>query len=273
MGWHFQKKTLGIAWKYTPGDLIWRVFYAPSGSIVGECRNPEKRQTSFFCIDATTGKVQWENFRADEPWWIGIEAVDDASVYFHRFAQPDMPQHKGIECRALADCSFQWSNAELTFWFEQGNKLCAYRDYFEERRSYWIDKRTGEILGEMSGDVSRADEVLTAVVTPQPLVMDSFSSQILTILKKHESDTILSESIEIIETDQHFIIGYYTTSAKQAYTLHLSVINRATADVEFSRVQEKECAFPVPTNFFLVDTMLYFVENQKTLCGVTLWKS
>ncbi|MCZ7614113.1 MAG: DUF4905 domain-containing protein [Ignavibacteriaceae bacterium] len=75
---------------------IWRIIPTNSGKLIIEERESEQKQVYFHCIELTSGKKILQDFQLDDKFWVGIESVKDDYIYFHKFAKPDMPKHKGI---------------------------------------------------------------------------------------------------------------------------------------------------------------------------------
>ncbi|MBP8976117.1 MAG: DUF4905 domain-containing protein [Bacteroidetes bacterium] len=271
----FRKKGLKPKWTFTTKGIIWRLFYSESKKIVGEIRNADSQDVSFFCLDACNGKPLWENMHFDEKWWIGIENVDDRFVYFHRFIQPNMPQHQGIECRTLDKCEMQWRNDELTFWYLSDEKVCAYKDFFEQRKTYWIDRQTGNILNDASVEEMSCDDKNGSknfILAPMPATRMAVGDEIQNLIQRNGTPNILQDTVEAIETYWYWIVGYYCNENENKYSLHLEIIDRSSGESVYSIVQEKECLFQVPENFFVADGWLYFVKDKHKLNGIELWK-
>ena len=123
----FKEKQLKPAWQFNAGALIWRILFTSNNLIIGETRNQVAKSTSFFCINAHSGKPVWGKIEFGEPWWIGIEAIYDRWLILHGFTRPDMPEHKGIRIVELSSGKLLWKNAELSYWFVSDQKLYAYK--------------------------------------------------------------------------------------------------------------------------------------------------
>jgi hypothetical protein len=75
---------------------IWRIIPTKEGKLIIEERELENKQAYFHCLSLDSGKNILSNFQLDDKFWVGIEAVQDDIIYFHKFAKPDMPKHRGI---------------------------------------------------------------------------------------------------------------------------------------------------------------------------------
>ncbi len=271
----FRKKGLKPKWTFTTEGIIWRLFYSESKKIVGEIRNADSQDVSFFCLDACNGKPLWKNVRFDEKWWIGIENVDDRFVYFHRFIQPNMPQHQGIECRTLDKCEMQWRNDELTFWYLSDEKVCGYKDFFEQRKTYWLDRQTGNILSDVSVEEMSHDDkngLKNFILAPMPATLMAVGEEIQNLVQRNGTPNILLDTVEAIETYWYWIVGYYSNENENQYSLHLEILDRSSGKSVYSIIQEQECLYQVHENFFVANSWLYFVIDKNKLNGIELWK-
>ncbi|MCX7984445.1 MAG: DUF4905 domain-containing protein [Bacteroidetes bacterium] len=262
-------------WRYTAHGFIWKLQYSPSKRIVGEVRDLEKREVSFFCLDAITGTPLWQDLQKEEKWWIELEHVDQHLVFFSRFEQPNIPRHRGIECCSLENGRTLWKNNDVTFWFDSPEKVCGYKDYFEGRRAYWISKETGGILEEIptSHSFHFVPDQQSYVRVPFPYDLYEEKNLVDQCLQHHGTDTILSATIEVIPTEQYVVVGYYTQSVNPTLNLHLNVFEKEKQQCLYSVLQENNCRYPVQENFFIAGSMLYYVREQRTLIGVALWRS
>ena len=83
-------------YKFDNKRQIWRIIPTNSGKLVIEEREPEKKQVYFHCLTLDSGKKILSNFQLEDNFWVGIETVQDDIIFFHKFAKPDMPKHRGI---------------------------------------------------------------------------------------------------------------------------------------------------------------------------------
>ena len=138
---------LSPAWTYVVAGAIWRVSPDGSGHLIGEERDPERRAVAFFCLNATHGTVLWEHLRMDDEWWVGIEAVHAGVVFFHGFATPDLPGHKGITAVDIASGKRLWSRRDLRFLTAHRGSCYASHDKGHETEILELDTGNGSVLG------------------------------------------------------------------------------------------------------------------------------
>ena len=103
------------SFSFSDKNQIWRLLISNTDKLVIETRNTEAKEVFFHCIDFEKGKVLFNNFQFDEKFWIGIEAIQKDKIFFHKFAKPNMPDHKKIICYDIIQQKILWQNDELTF--------------------------------------------------------------------------------------------------------------------------------------------------------------
>ena len=195
----FHRNTLQVKWQYSNSDIIWKLSYAELGFLIGESRNLETKRASFLCLDASTGKIFWDNVSLEEPWWVGIEGVEHNVVFFHRYAQPELPEHKFIEAHDCRTGKLLWMNTDLIFWFALEDKVYANKNFFEKRVTYCLDAMTGSVLGECSDVAEQYAEAYrrkqeTAAQYPVPMDAIVETNTVSAALKKKWNGRLLLNS-------------------------------------------------------------------------------
>ncbi len=272
------KSKIREKWSFTSDSLIWRILYEEPHCIIGECRDAERKIASFFSLDAASGSAYWHAKQFAEPWWIGIEGVENGLVFFHGYAKPDMPEHKGIEACSIVSGRTLWSNPNFVFWFSCGDKICAYRDFFEKRVSYLLNAQSGEILEEdidarALRHLKEESDVQPGAQFPEPLEGSVDIKQVSDLLGK-KWNNILPETIEFLENTEYWIIGFYIREEGRNWVSpHLGIVEKKTGDIAYSIKLGEHYPVPVPGLFFKVRENIYYIESQHSLHAVELWKS
>jgi hypothetical protein len=282
-----RSKQLKPIWEFSTGVLIWRLFISSQNTIVGETRNQETKSASFFCIDARTGKSLWKEIEFDEPWWIGIEAVYDQWIILHRFARPDMPEHRGMYLVELATGKLLWRNDELTYWFVHDRKLYAYKYIFEKRLGYEIDINTGTLLNEYADNLDVLHELRRQVLQNEPECMQGtkypelysqrqVDSEVATSIQQITGGNALEGWIEYLLRSNILLVSYYRKeNSSTSATLEniLTVYDTERKEKRFSEIIVKSVQVPSPDTFFVKDEFVYFIKDQNTLTALRPWKS
>lgn len=283
----FRSDRLQPEWTYTAEGMLWRLFCAKGGRLVGECRDQERKTASFFCLDENTGLPLWKNLQLEEAWWVGIEAVLGETLILHSYAKPDMPQHRGIRAFDVANGMPRWRNDESTFWFGVGDRLYAYRDLFEKRVGYELDLNTGahlrtfeESLQELNDLREQASEIQDRerVVLPGPFDRESSSPEIHVLIDRALRGASPEGGIDIVQEKDIIAFSYYLPAEndreeKPRFENHLCVFRLPGGVRLFSEVINENLAFPVPDTFFIRGSRLLFLKNQRSLVSLRLWQS
>lgn len=283
----FQSDQRSPAWTYSPGGVIWRILFSDSGRIFGESRDHEQKTVSFFCVDERTGAPAWEGKEFDEPWWIGMEAVQHDILLLHEFAKPDLPQHKRIKALDGGTGELLWKNEELSYWFGYRNTVYAYRDLFEKRVVVAVDLRTGEVKESFDESaeelrqlrsLARQEASSNGLVFPEMLVDDHIDPSIGALLRRDLAGLRGTEGIEYIHEQGYLAFNYHIPESGVApdarlFSNRLSVIDVEEGKRVFATVLAERVKAIIPDSFFARIPYLFFVKEQKTLTAVQLWKS
>jgi hypothetical protein len=101
-------------YSFTNNRQIWRLIPAGEYLIIEE-RHPANKEVFFSCINPNDGTAIFRNYQTEEKFWIGVEAVHNDVIYFHKFSKPDMPGHKEIIAFDLHTRKILWSTSEYSF--------------------------------------------------------------------------------------------------------------------------------------------------------------
>jgi hypothetical protein len=275
----FGKAAVKPAWTFAANGILWRLLPAGDHFFVGEDRDKESKSVSFFCIDCTTGAVQWKDVRQGEQWWTGIEAVDGKFVFLHEYSTPDMPGHKKIHCLDLASGKLLWSNVDLQFVLAANGILIAAREGFETREFFEIDVSNGNVLakievGRVHEERARAPQPSRGLRFPVPIDLAAPGSQLQPLLARRKSGEGEVQYAETFEGDHLHIMAAYVLATRgaegQTYSQHLEIFERESLKSLFRETINRETVAIVPDAFFLLGEMMYYIQERKTLCAIDL---
>jgi len=273
-------------WSYAANGVVWRLLFTGKGRIVGECRDPEKKTASFFCLDEGSGKPLWQDLKLEESWWVGMEAVHGDTLLLHGFASPDMPEHRGIRAIDVETGALRWRNDQATYWFGVGDRLFAYRDLFERRVGYEIDLGTGEVkttydqslqeLHDIRRDAAEA-EIAPEMTLPEIVSEGAVEPALLAFVNRLTKGKGIVGNTEYLLENGILAFNYHVRSPGAAtqtplYENHLFVYRYPEGTRLFSDVAARALKAQVPDAFFVRKGRLFFVKDQKTLNAIRLWK-
>lgn len=273
-------------WTYTAHGSIWRILFSTSGKIVGECRDHQQKRATFFCLEEATGSVVWQDVQLNEPWWIGIDAVQQEVVLLHEFANPSKPEHKGIIAYDVEQGTKLWQNDELTFWFAYRDSVYGYKTMFEKRVGYKISLRTGQVEEEFGDAVEELQQLRQLAVGelvsddflfPEILDLQALEPAAATLVKKETKGSPVRGDIEFIQHHPYLLLNYYTSSNREtveapALANHFSVFNIERQSKIYSDILATDATAPTPDSFFIKGPMVYFIKNRHTLTALRLSK-
>lgn len=143
---------------YSNKRQIWRLLISKSNLLLVEERDTEKKEAYFNLVDIASGKVLWKNFQLDEKFWIGVEAIYNEVIVFHKFGKPDMPSHKEVIVYNLNDHSFIWKSDEYEFLFIHNDKIFCRIKGFEKHKFVTLNYLTGELIDDYGDDFLAVNE-------------------------------------------------------------------------------------------------------------------
>ena len=280
----FNRPFLKPAWTFTAPGIIWRLFPAKSGELLGESRDQQKKQVSFFALNSATGLPLWQDLVLDEQWWIGIEEVSDGVLFLHKFSSPDMPAHRGIIAIDLATGKPLWSNEELTFWFAHQGAIFAHKMMFEKRIAFELDVRSGEVRrqieeGSEPSLFEKREEVVGAnqvgLEFPQMVDFDRIDQVISGIITRETGGGSKVAALEYLQSNKFLLMNYHVRSKESTgETLlldnHLKVLDMESGRLLYTDTISRNSPAAVPDSFYVRTGMVYYVKEQKTLTAVKL---
>jgi hypothetical protein len=274
------------AWSYVAHGSIWRILFSSTGQIVGECREHQQKQATVFCLEEMTGAVRWHNVRLKEPWWIGIETVYRTTVLLHEFANPSMPEHRGIIALDLNSGRELWHNTELTFWFVYENWVYAYKPQFEQRVGFKLALETGEPVEEYRDASSTLEALRRRAMEeqrnqeqeyhfPEQVEERALEPNIASLVRMELHGTVPQGAVEYIRQDPYLLMNYYTAARSSKLETPLLENRFVIYDIGrrkkiFSELLSQEATAPTPDSFFIKSGTVFFIQNQNILTAVRL---
>jgi hypothetical protein len=256
--------------------VLWQLHTGSLDFLVGEDRNLETREVSFFCVDRKTGFVRWEGLTPVDRWWSGIEAVAGGTVLFHGFASPDMPLHRGLTAVDLASGARRWSLAGVRYLRMEGNAVVVVNEGREGEVVGWLDMETGEALEGPARDRPVAGG-FPETRLPQPLVTEAIEDpELREAVRSAVPEAARPESVLWVRWDDCCVLSYCeprpgSAREQSAFRTCLAVLGGVRWSPLFSDVVQSRTRVMPREPFFCQEGMLYFVKEHSTLVAVPLW--
>ncbi len=254
---------------------IWRIIPTENAKLVIEEREPEKKQVYFHCLSLDSGKKILSNFQLEDKFWVGIESVQDDVIYFHKFAKPDMPKHRGIIAFDFLKKELLWENLDLTYLFFLDKKLFTFKEKFEGRDYFTIDPQTGEIIDEINEDHkyinALRDEALTkesgtGYLFPETFDADSAAdSRILEIVNSLKNKYAISGKMEYLINKDMLMISFHSANSKGSLDNHFKVVDLSGGKYILEEVINKETRLFFTDAFFVKDDLLFLLFGKSRL--------
>lgn len=254
---------------------IWRIIPTNSGKLIIEEREPEKKQAYFHCLSIETGKKILNNFQLDDKFWVGIEAVQNDIIFFHKFAKPDMPRHRGIFAYDLAKKEFLWQNPELIFLFLFENKLYAYKDKFEGRNFYSIHAESGKLIEEIGDDFQRINNLRSQsnleesnerYLFPERFDADSIDDIYLNeFINSLRNNFVISGKIEYILKNKLLMTSFHEVNSKGSFNNLFKAVDLSTGKYILEHVINKETGLFLTDSFFIKNDLLFLLFGKTRL--------
>ncbi|HSW53569.1 MAG TPA: DUF4905 domain-containing protein [Ignavibacteriaceae bacterium] len=254
---------------------IWRIIPTDTGKLIIEERHLEEKQVYFHCFDLDSGKKILSDFQLDDKFWVGIEAVRDDVIYFHKFAKPDMPKHRGIFAFDLMKKIFIWQNPELVFLFILQEKIFANKEKFEGRDYYAINPSTGEIIEDVGAnyelinrlrDESIKEEKNKGYLFPESFEADSVAdNRTNEFIKSLRNDFVISGKIEFIWKANLLMLSFHEANSKGTLNNLFKAVDLSKGKYILEEVINKETGLFLTDSFFVKDDLLFLLFGKARL--------
>jgi hypothetical protein len=254
---------------------IWRIIPTDNGRLIIEERETEKKLAYFHCLSIDSGKKILSNFQPEDKFWVGVEAVRDDIIFFHKFAKPDMPKHRGIFAFDLMKKEFIWQNPELTFLFILQEKIFAYKEKFEGRDYYAINLSNGEIIEDVGAnyelinrlrDESIKEEENKDYLFPEVFETDSVAdNRVNYFIKSLRNDFVISGKIEFIWKDNLLLLSFHEANSKGTLNNLFKAVDLSKGKYILEEVINKETGLFLTDSFFVKDDLLFLLFGKTRL--------
>ena len=245
--------------------------------MLGEERDVERKQVSFFALDMATGAVLWHKPGVADPWWVGMDRVAGDYLFLHGFATPDLPIQRGVTVLSAASGEHLWSRAEWSIERLDEGILTVREERREGSVLLLVDPGTGSVL---NGDRARKkppqpfDDFLADVGFPDILSgADVQAHQSGRFVAQQWPVDRLAGPIEIFEHPAFVVMAAHERKgegAQAAFVHHLRVVKRNTGTLVYRDILAASAAGLGMDAFFVQDNALIYVRERMTLCAVRL---
>ena len=261
---------------------IWRIIPTREGKLLIEERQLETKQAYFHCLSLDSGKKILSNFQLDDKFWVGIEAVQDDIIFFHKFAKPDMPKHRGIFAYDLVKKELVWQNPELIFLFILNEKLFAYKEKFEGRNYYCINSANGEIIEDIGENYEKINKLRNEAMMNEsnngylfPETIESglnVENPVNEFIKSMRNDFVISGKVEYIIKNQLLMMSFHEANSRGTLTNLFKAVDLSTGKYILEEVINKETSLFLTDSFFVINDLLFLLFGKTRLEVFTIVK-
>ncbi|HUL44064.1 MAG TPA: DUF4905 domain-containing protein [Bacteroidota bacterium] len=280
MGWFSgrKRKTLKPSWSYRTSGFLWRIL--PSARfLAGEDRDTEKKRVTFFCIDPQSGNVLWEHRMFDEQWWIGLDSLYGETLFFHRYASPDMPEHQGIIAADIRTGTVHWENTEMEFLLAHRDVVAVSKQGFEKRFFHLLDGTTGKVLREIDADevqrlrAEMGAEHVEEIGYPVP-ASPSVQSAIQNVLLRCGMNIQEIVNAEAHVSGEYLLSSFYepvgTDVTSRKFRHHFVIILPESSVLLYHDILRDLSPSTAGDSFFCMGSWVYFISEKQRLSAVNL---
>jgi len=266
------------SFSFTDKNQIWRLLISNTDKLVIETRNTEAKEVFFHCIDFEKGKVLFNNFQFDEKFWIGIEAIQKDKIFFHKFAKPNMPDHKKIICYNIIQQKILWQNDELTYLSLYKNNIYAFKKKFEGQDVFILNSDTGEVIEELGNDLNKVNEILKDVNVEEDYSNYKYpekytgeeNPKIMSLVENEVKDKHIAAIVEFLVYGEFLFFNYYVRAKTNLLDNVFTVYNIDKKKKVFSEIINRNLNSFSPDSFFCYKNFLILLKNKSE---VTVYNS
>jgi hypothetical protein len=260
-------------YSYNNKKQIWRIIPTASDKIVVEERTPDK-QVFFSCFHLNNGRKIFSDYQLDEKYWIGIEAIHNDIIFFHKYEKPDMPAHKGIIAVDIHSQQELWRNEEYYFSFIGEEKLFCIRQLFESREYFAVNLLSGELVDEPR--IVKHDIEEKKLMTERELNYDSynfpqkwFANESDSLINDEKLNELLSNEpvvgdIEFITFNESLLISYNVLEKNNLFTNNFKMIDITTGEIKYETTLADHWKTMLSDSFFIKDNYLLLLKGKNS---------
>jgi hypothetical protein len=262
-------------YKFDNNRQIWRIIPSNKSQLFIEEREPEKKQVYFHCLSIDSGKKILSNFQLEDKFWVGIEDVQDDIIYFHKFAKPDMPKHRGIFAFNLKSKELIWQNPDLIFLFRLDGRIYCYKEKFEGRNYHSINASNGEIIEDLKDNYELVNQLRNEssgkANDESYLFPEAFDNELdikhsaKNFINSLRNDLVITGKVEYIMKGQLLMISFHEANSKGSLTNLFKAVDLSIGKYILEEVINKETSLFFTDSFFVKDELLFLLFGKSRL--------
>ncbi len=262
-------------YKYTNKRRIWRLIPTASNKLVIEERDGDTKEVFFECIDIPSGKKIFHALQIEEKYWLGIETIYNDVIFFHRYANREMPVHNGIIALDINTQKILWQNNDYVFLFIWENKIYCYKSAFEGRKYFTVDIYSGEFiedLGEDSESINLLREKsfdsidYSSYLFPEPFEAGTDEdSPLHSLITKFKEDHLITGKPDFIKYGDLALFNAHAILSDGFLRNTFWGIDILTKKIIFEEELNSKTKTFIPDSFFTKDNFLFLLKEKNIL--------
>ncbi|MCP5063033.1 MAG: DUF4905 domain-containing protein [Ignavibacteriae bacterium] len=261
------------SFSFSDKKQIWRLLIDNNDKLFVETRDIDEKEVFFHCFDLTKGKKIFKNFQMEEKYWIGIEAVKDNVILFHKFIKPDMPEHKQIIAVDIIERKTIWKNLDYSFLTILENKIYAFKQLFEGREFFALDYSTGEVIEELGRDVNVMNDIINKAREAENFsdykypesVNEYLDENTKSIIAKETENSVITGDIEVLQFEDILLFNYHSKVEGNWINNNFIAYSLDKNKILFAETINKNLNAYVPDSFFIYKNLVILLKNKNEI--------
>ena len=258
-------------YSYSDGNQVWRIKLTDTDKLLIETRDTEKMEAFFHCFHLSDGKPIFTNQQMNEKYWLGIEAIHNDVILFHKFAKPDMPGHKGIFAFDINTQNVLWENDTYAFLFILDNKIYAYQELFEGKKVFTLNVQTGELIEDLGANPSNINDLknladaefdYTDYKFPEFYYGTGSNPMIDDMINFETKKLSITGNIEFLQHVSFLLCNYHSNSNDKGLTNTFVVFNLKKGKRIFKEILNINLNAFAPDSFFVYNKLLILMKEK-----------
>lgn len=260
--------------KYTHNNKrqIFRLIPTNTGKIIIEERDTEKKLAFFNCLQINSGKKIFKHLQLDEKFWLGIEAIYNDMIFFHKFVKPDLPQHNGIIAYDINNKRTIWEDENRTFSFVKDEKIYAFQQRFEDREFVTLNYLTGEVIDELGIDSDAINLLREDAINSEDFSSYRFPGLFGTnsvgegeeneILSKLREEHVITGGIEYVLIEDLLLFNFHEINPDNTQKNIFKAVDLLSGKYILEVTLNSRTNAFAPDSFFVKDDLLFLLIER-----------
>lgn len=257
--------------KFSDSNQVWRIKITDTDKLFVETRDTKNMKAYYHSFELLTGKRLFTGHQMTELFWLGIEAIKGDIVFFHRYAKPDMPGHRGIFAFDINTQKVLWEDDEYAFLFMKGDLIYVYKEGFEGRYFYTINLTSGKVVEELGQNPIKInalrDEAESSIDFSNYNFPENFNSsgldEIDNIISKETDEIEVANSIDFVQYNDLLVFNYHQVGSGKELINKLKAFDLLKDKEIFSEILNQSANAYAPDSFFLYKNMVIMIKEKK----------